>query len=85
MVNNEVILEKDRYDNIVGGIAEFTGTLVGIAIRYATSSVVPENDTLMKRVFRDMGSIALSGVAISVTTSGIKIIGACLKPCIVRK
>lgn len=86
MVNNEVIVEEDMYDSVVDGIAQFTGIMVGVITRYATSTVVvPENDTLMKRILRDTGSIALSTVAITVTTSGVKMVGAYLKPFIVRK
>lgn len=79
------IVESDMYDNIVDGIAQFSGILAGVFTRYATTRIVPQNDTIMKRVFRESGSIALSTAAMGFTQQGVKVIGAYLKPFIVRK
>lgn len=79
------VVEPDLYDSVVDGIAQFTGILVGVVTRYATTVVTPQNDTLMKRVLRESGSIALSTAAMGITSQSVKTIGAYLKPYIVRK
>ena len=79
------VVEPDLYDATVEGVALFTGIFVGVVTRYATTAIVPQNDTLMKRVFRETGSIALSTAAMNITSQSIKTIGAYLKPYVVRK
>ena len=79
------VVEPDLYDSVVDGIAQFTGIIVGVVARYATTHVVPQNDTIMKRVLRESGSIALSTAAMGITSQSVKVIGAYLKPYIVRK
>ncbi len=86
MENQQVkVVEPDLYDSVLDGVAEFVGILAGVMTRYATTRVVPQNDTVIKMVFRESGSIALSTAAIGITSQSIKAIGACLKPFIVRK
>ena len=79
------VVEPDLYDSVVDGIAQFTGILAGVMTRYATTRIVPQNDTVMKRVFRESGSIALSTAAMGITSQSVKTIGAYLKQYIVRK
>lgn len=79
------VVEPDLYDSVVDGIAQFTGILAGVITRYATACIVPQNDTIMKRVFRESGSIVLSTAAMGLTQQGVKAIGAYLKPHIIRK
>ena len=79
------VVEPDLYDSVVDGIAQFTGILAGVMTRYATTRIVPQNDTIMKRVFRESGSIALSTAAMGITSQGVKVIGTYLKQYIVRK
>lgn len=83
--NKQVLVEADLYDNVLEGVALFTGIFVGVITRYATTVIVPQNDTLMKRVFRESGSIAVSTAAMNVTSQSIKVIGAYLKPYVMRK
>lgn len=83
--NKQVTVEPDLYDSVVDGIAQFTGILAGVMTRYATTCIVPQNDTVMKKVLRESGSIALSTAAMGLTQHGVKVIGAYLKPFIVRK
>ena len=78
------VVEPDIYDGIIDGIAQFTGILVGVMTRYATTRIVPQNDTIMKMVLRESGSIALSTAAMGLTQQGVKVIGAYLKPFIVK-
>ena len=82
--NKQVKVEPDLYDNTVEGIAQFTGILVGVMTRYATTRIVPQNDTMMKMVLRESGSIALSTAMMGLTQQGVKAIGAYLKPFIVK-
>lgn len=79
------VVEPDLYDSVVDGIAQCTGIVAGVITRYATACVVSQNDTMMKRVLRESGSIALTTAAIGLTQQGVKAIGAYLKPYIVRK
>lgn len=79
------VVEPDLYDSVVNGIAEFVGILACVTTRYASTRIVPQNDTVMKRVLRESGSIALSGAAMGITSQSVKTIGAYLKPYIVRK
>ena len=77
---------SELYDRVVDGFAYFTGILAGSIIRYATTTtVVPVNDTLVKSILRDTGSIAITSVAINVTKESIRIIGAKAKPYIFAK
>lgn len=78
------IVEPDMYDNITEAIAQFAGIVTGVITRYATSQIVPKNDTLMKRVLRESGSITLAGVAMSTTTIAVKKLSERVKPYIVR-
>lgn len=80
-----VVDEPDLYDNVVDGVAQFAGIVACMMTRYATTRIVPQNDTVMKRVLRESGSIALSSVAMGLTQQGVKAIGAYLKPFVVRK
>lgn len=79
------IVESDLYDNIVDEVAQFTSILAGAMTRYATTCIIPQNDTIMKRVLRESGSIALSTAVMGLTKQGVKVIGAYLKQFIVRK
>ena len=79
------VIEPDLYDSVVDGIAQFTGILAGVMTRYATTRIAPQNDAMMKRVFRESGSIALSTAAMGIASQSIKMIGEYLKPYIVRK
>jgi len=79
------VVEPDLYDSVVDGIAQFTGILAGVMTRYATTRVIPQNDSIMKMVLRESGSIALSTSAMGITSQSIKTIGAYLKPYIMRK
>ena len=79
------VVETDMYDNVVNGVAQFTGILAGVITRYATMQIVPQNDTVMKMVLRESGSIALSTAMMGFTQQGVKAIGAYLKPFIMRK
>lgn len=79
------VVEPDLYDSVVDGIAQVTGIFVGVVTRYATTRIAPQNDTIMKRVLRESGSIALSTAAMGITSQSVKTIGAYLKPYIVRK
>lgn len=80
-----MVVEPDLYDSVVDGVAQFTGILAGVMTRYATTRIVPQHDTVMKRVFRESGSIALSSVAMGLMSQGVKTLGAYLKPYIIRK
>lgn len=77
--------KSELYDSVVDGFACFTGILAGSIVRYATTTVVPVNDTLVKSILRDTGSIALTSVAINVTKEGVRFIGAKAKPYIFAK
>ena len=77
--------ESDMYDAIIDGVAMFGGIFVGIVTRYATSVIIPANDTVTKRIFRETGSIALSTAAMNITVSAVKELGQYLKPKIVHK
>lgn len=81
------VVEPDLYDCTVDGIAEFAGILAGVMTRYALTGVVlaPQNDTIIKRVFRESGIVALSMATMGITTQSIKTIGAYLKPFIMQK
>ncbi len=79
------VVEPDMYDSVVEGVAQFTGILVGVVTRYVTMGIVPQNDTIMKRVLRESGSIALSTAAMGITSKSVRTIGAYLKQYIVRK
>lgn len=72
--------EPDIYDNVVEGAALFAGIFVGIMTRYLTSSIVPVNDTVLKRILRETGSVAISTAAMNMTTTSVKTIGQYLKP-----
>lgn len=76
--------EDDLYDNVVDGIATFGGILAMVVTRYSTSRIAPVNDTVMKMVLRESGSIALATAAMTMTSVGIKAIGSYLKPYIVK-
>lgn len=76
--------EPDMYDNITEAIAQFAGIVSCVVTRYATSQVVPKNDTLMRRVLRESGSITLAGLAMNTTTMAVKVIAQRVKPYIVR-
>ena len=85
MENKQVkVVEPDLYDNAVEGIAQFAGIFVGVITRYATTRVVPQNDSIMKLVFRESGSIMLSTAAMGFTQQSIKAIGAYLRPLLVK-
>lgn len=83
--NKQVIVEPDLYDSVLEGVSQFIGIFVGVVTRCVTTSIVPRNDTIMKMVLRETGSIALSTAAMGITSQSIKTIGTYLKPYIVQK
>ena len=84
MDENKQVVEPDLYDNTVEGIAQFAGIFMGVITRYVTSRVIPQNDTIMKMVFRETGSIALATAAMGITSQSVKAIGAYLKPFVMK-
>ncbi len=78
-------VKKDTYDGIVDGIAEFGGVCAYVLVRYATFNKAPANDSIMKKVLREVGSVSLASVAMNATNSGVKYVGKTLKPYLVRK
>ena len=82
---NTNVWDADMYDNVLDGVASFVGIFAGVVCRYATTVIAPANDTLMKRVFRETGSIALSSAVMGITSASVKTIGTYIKPYIVKK
>lgn len=79
------VVEPDLYDSVLEGVAQFAGIFAGVIVRYATSRIVPRNDSIMKMVLRESGSVALATVAMGSTQQGVKAIGAYLKPFVAGK
>lgn len=79
------VVEPDLYDSVVNVVAQFTGIFAGVVCRCTTAGITPANDTLIKRVLRESGSIALSTAVMGMTSRSILTIGAYLKPYIVQK
>lgn len=80
MDNVKQIGEKDTYDYVVDGVAIFCGIFVGTTVRLMTSQVLPENDTYIKKLLRESGSMTLMTLATNMTISGVTKFGKFIKP-----